>query len=94
MNPANRPPAFRVDWVPITTADLATAYVAYFTRMEGYRVTLAEQLIDQLLADDPLRNGRLLSEGLYRLTVSPLVVLYEVYPSSRLVKITAVGYFP
>ena len=94
MNPANRLPRFRVDWEPDTGNDITVAYVAYFPRMEGYRVTRAEQLITELLADDPIRNGQLMPEGLDRLSVSPLIAYYEVYPLNRLVKVTTVRYYP
>ena len=44
--------------------DLASAFIAYYPILEGHRVTRAEQILTYLLADDPLRNGRILREDL------------------------------
>ena len=73
--------------------DLAVVMTAYFPIMEGHRVTRAEQIMMHLLADDPLQNGSMLSEGLYRLVVSPLVAFYEVYEPLNLVRVTRIGFF-
>lgn len=94
MNPADRPPPFEVDLVDEAPSGLTTAYLVFFERREGYRVTEAERIATLLLANDPVRNGTLMSEGLYRLVVSPLVLHYEIYPLSRVVRVTSVGYYP
>jgi hypothetical protein len=57
-------------------------------------VNAAERQADALLAADPLGNGRPVSEGLYRLDVGPLVVLYEVDVATRTVEVTGVGLLP
>lgn len=94
MSPTNPPRPFRVDWDPATVRDTAAASVAYFAVRESGRVAVAEQIAEYLLSDDPLRNGIAVSEGLFRLTVSPLQFSYEVYESARLVRVTAVRFFP
>ena len=45
------------------------------------------------LGEDPERNGQQLSEGLYRLVVSPLVVFYEIHNANLVVSIRSVGHF-
>ena len=84
---------FNVEYEPDVGDDLAIAFLAYFPVMEGHRVARAEQILDYLLSDDPLRNGSMNREDLYRIVVSPLVGFYEVYEELRLVKVSRMGYF-
>ncbi|MFO0798148.1 MAG: type II toxin-antitoxin system RelE/ParE family toxin [Gemmataceae bacterium] len=93
-DPDSTPPAFRVDWPPGPTADLGRAFLAYFPSRQGFRVTRAERVITESLADDPERNGTVVSEGLYRITISPLRVQYEILPINRVVRVLSVGFFP
>jgi hypothetical protein len=94
VNPAsNPPPAFTVDWTDEASEDLTAAYAAYFLVRQGIRVTIAERIATQLLADDPVHNGTVVSEGLYRVVVSPLRVHYEIDLLARVVRVTHVGYF-
>jgi hypothetical protein len=72
---------------------LAAAYLAWFPSRQGARVTRAEHILSELLQDDPIRNGRYNSEGLYRIVVSPLLALYEVLPSARLVQVTGIHFY-
>lgn len=94
MTPFNPRATFRVDLNDEATYGLAESWMAYFPVREGHRVTQAEQILMYLLADDPLRNGRGETEGLHRIVVSPLVVRYEVYEASLMVKVTSIGFFP
>jgi hypothetical protein len=91
VNP--NPPNFVVQWGVGADEGLAAAFVAYFPSRQGIRVTNAERIISLLLADDPIRNGVPLHEELYRVDISPLRAFYEVYPASRRVLVTEVGYF-
>ena len=84
---------YTVESDPEISDDLALVMTAYFPIMEGYRVTQSEQIVMHLLADDPLRNGSMLAEGLYRLVVSPLVAFYEVYEPLNLVRVRRIGFF-
>lgn len=93
MNPASQPPRNTVRWTKRGVVGLTAAFTTYFARQAGNRVTAAERIVNTLLADDPTRNGQHLSEGLYRLVVSPLVVFYEVDSAARVVRITEVGHF-
>jgi hypothetical protein len=94
VSPDSPTPAFHVDWPAEPTRGLANAFSAYFPSRQGIRVTRAEQIIEYLLGDDPERNGELVSEGLYRLTVSPLRVQYEILPLNRVVRVLSAGFFP
>lgn len=94
MNPSDQPQRFRVEVTDEATDDMTAAVVAYYPSRQAYRIANADRILSQLLADDPVRNGKYLSEGLYRIIVSPLQVHYEVDPVNRLVRITSIGYFP
>ena len=94
MNPGPPPPSFRVDWDKLASDGLIDSFAAYFPSRQGIRVTRAEQIVEYLLGNDPERNGAHVSEGLYRLTISPLLVRYEILPLNRLVRVLAVGFFP
>jgi hypothetical protein len=93
VNPAPQP-AYRVEWPPEATQELTDAVLAYFPSRQGIRVTRAEQIVQYLLGDDPERNGTHLSEGLYRITASPLRVQHEILPLNRVVRVNSVGFFP
>jgi len=94
MSPGVPPPSFRVVWDDSADDALAAAVLAYFPSRQGVRVTRADQIINYLLGDDPERNGVFVSEGLYRVTVSPLRVQYEILPINRVVRVLSAGYFP
>lgn len=75
---------FRVEWQPDAQDDLADIWLRAANRQE---VTLASRLIDAKLADKPAAWGKELSEGIYRLTVSPVRVLYSIDASRQLVEV-------
>lgn len=54
-------------------------------------VTIAQAVVDTELAADPKSKGTEVTYGLHRLKVAPLIVLFEVHRSHRIVEITAVG---
>jgi hypothetical protein len=80
-----------VDWNEDAQNGLAAAYLNAANRPA---VTQAQADIDRLLAANPLGHGRLLSEGLYRLDVPPLFVVYTVDQAARFVQVTGVGTIP
>jgi hypothetical protein len=81
VNPAGSPPRYVVRWSDEAMEELASAVFKYFDRGQARRVTQSERILNLLLADDPLRNGMSLSEGLCQITVSPLRAYYRWTPS-------------
>ncbi|MBX9582725.1 MAG: hypothetical protein K2X87_20660 [Gemmataceae bacterium] len=78
---------------PAARGGVAEATLAYFPIGEARRVAEADRIGESMLSDDPVGNSGGAVEGLHRLVVSPLVFLYEVHPTARLVRVTAVRYF-
>jgi hypothetical protein len=77
-----------VDWDPAATGQLTDIWMKAHDRPA---VTSASNEIDRLLQSDPVGNGQLVSEGLYRVIVPPLVAYYEVDVPGRTVNVTGVG---
>lgn len=81
---------------------MANFHVEYTERAEGELadiwssskdrtvVAMSSYMIECALADDPLENGRALSEGLMRITEDPLAYYFSVDLSSATVFITDV----
>jgi hypothetical protein len=76
--------AYRVDWEPDAEDEPARIWIQ---SNDPQAVTTAQRLADQRLAQDPLRYGRHLAEGLYRLDVPPLLLTYTINPTTRVVKV-------
>jgi hypothetical protein len=57
-------------------------------------VTRSQAQIDQLLAHDPLGNGKHMSEGLYAIDVAPLRANYTVNAKQRHAKVSWVKVMP
>lgn len=53
-------------------------------------ITAAQSRIDSELAIHPLRNADHLAEGLYRLELSPLCVVFEVSDADALIRVESV----
>ena len=68
-------PNFTVELVPAAENGLADAYLR---SGDVAAVVRADAAVAAVLSADPTGGGRHVSEGLYRLTVPPLVYLYEV----------------
>ncbi len=83
--------AYFVDWPTDILPDLADVWLRAPDRRA---VTNAEARIDKLLADNPIGNGRHLSEGLYQLRVPPLCVTYTVDVAQHRVEINSVYAIP
>ncbi|HEY8504407.1 MAG TPA: hypothetical protein VIL46_07470 [Gemmataceae bacterium] len=62
---------FSVHWPAAVLADLAAIWLAARDRNA---VTAAQSAIERALGADPVGNGRLLSEGLWRMDHPPLAV--------------------
>jgi hypothetical protein len=76
--------------VKLTTAaedDLADIWL---NSPDPSAVTRADTTADRMLRRDPLGNGTLVVEGLYRLIVAPLVYYYAVDTAAKLVEVSAV----
>jgi hypothetical protein len=66
---------FTVEWEPDAEDTLARIWL---TAPDPDAVTRAQARADQLLARNPTGHGRHLHEGVYRLDVPPLAVVYTV----------------
>lgn len=66
---------FTVELTPEAEDDLADIWIRAKDRPA---VTAAEAAIHHLLADDPIGNGTLVAEGLFRIRHAPLVAFYAV----------------
>ncbi|MFL5246040.1 MAG: type II toxin-antitoxin system RelE/ParE family toxin [Gemmataceae bacterium] len=79
--------AYTVTWTPDAEDQLADIWLQANNRAS---VTVAQARIDSELRLAPFDKGIELSEGLRRITVSPLKVFYEILDTDRLVRVTAV----
>ena len=78
---------FTVSWNPAIQADLARIWNVAPDKEDVRR---AADLIDRRLAADPLSGSVELREGLYKLTVPPMRVLFELRLADRLVEVVNV----
>jgi mRNA-degrading endonuclease RelE of RelBE toxin-antitoxin system len=79
---------FTVTWHPDAEHELTSMWVASDERK---RVTLAVATIDKQLASDPEGRGHAVREGLLRLDVPPLRVLFAVKAEDRVVVVLMVA---
>ncbi len=82
---------FEVDWEPFALAALAEAYL-HSTDRPG--VVVAQAAADALLAADPYSHSVELSEGLLKLVIGPLGIVFFVDETTRVVTISGVGLIP
>ena len=78
---------FEVRLLTVAEDDLAGIWVC---SPDPAAVTRADAVADQMLRRDPFGCGTLVAEGLYRLTVAPLVLYYSVDTAQRLVEVSAI----
>jgi plasmid stabilization system protein ParE len=78
---------FAVELLPAAEDDLAAIWPASPDRVG---VTRADAVACQLLSDDPAGRSAHLSEGLYRLTVAPLVYYFSIDDARKLVRVATV----
>jgi hypothetical protein len=78
---------YTVIWLQRSLDQLAQIWLEAHDRPE---VTAASAAIDSELADEPARKGKEESEGLRRLRVPPLTILFGVREPDRMVEVVAV----
>lgn len=78
---------FRVEWLQDAETELAAIWLRATDRQA---VTAAQATIDRLLATDPLQNSTEVAEGLRKLIVGPLIVLFSVQQAKLLVEVYSV----
>jgi hypothetical protein len=76
---------WEVEWDDEPAQDLASAWMNSDDRDS---ITKAQAKADQLLARDPIKNGRYLSEGLYRIEIPPVVLGYAIDAGAHRVNVT------
>lgn len=76
---------FTVGWEPDTLTEL---HQLWATLPDPAAVRAARETVEQRLAADPVGNGQLLSEGLWKIVVSPLALYYTIDAARRHVRIT------
>jgi hypothetical protein len=82
---------FGLEWEPDAEEELARIWMF---ADDPQAVTDASAQVDRLLTSNPLAAGEALSEGLFKLIVSPLTVFYSVESAQRTVKASWVWYTP
>lgn len=75
---------FRVEWEPAAEDELARIWL---DATDPPAITKAQAQADQLLARDPVKYGRHLSEGLYSIQIPPLVLTYAIDLMDRTVEV-------
>lgn len=78
---------YRVIYSPPAEQDLATVWIAAPDRAA---VNAATARIERLLADDPLRHSKYLSEQLWLCIELPVAVYFQVDPRTNVVWVTDV----
>ncbi|HET6576027.1 MAG TPA: type II toxin-antitoxin system RelE/ParE family toxin [Fimbriiglobus sp.] len=80
--------SFAVEFLLPAEDDLARIWLA---APDPDEVTRADATAEQLLSSDPAGRGVHLAEGLYRLTVAPLVLYYAIDDDRKLVRVASIG---
>jgi mRNA-degrading endonuclease RelE of RelBE toxin-antitoxin system len=76
-----------VEWLSEAEDDLADIWL---NAPDRKAVNAAQNEIDRLLSQDPVNNGKLLSEGLYRIRIDPLKAFSQLDEANRLVSVSNV----
>jgi hypothetical protein len=82
---------FTVEWLDEAEQELAAIWARDADRAA---VTKAQAQIEGMLARAPLHHGTHLSEGLYSITVHPLLIFFSVDTSRRVVEVSWVTRIP
>jgi hypothetical protein len=77
--------SFTVGWEPDAQTEL---HQLWATLPNPAAVRSAAETSERLLANDPVSNGQLLSEDLWKLIVPPLALYYTIDSARRHVQIT------
>ena len=80
---------FQVIWSSEALRQLAALWNAV-TPLDRLEITRAQHRIDQALARDPSSVGHELSEGLWKIIDSPLLVFFEINDVNRILRVTDV----
>lgn len=80
---------FTVGWDRDAYGELTQLWA---TAPDPAAVRTARETAERLLGADPFGAGRHMAEGLWQLTVPPLIVCYAIDPSRQHVEITDVFY--
>jgi len=78
---------YHVRWEQETEAQLTRIWLTSHPRAA---VTKAQADADRLLAQDPYRHSRFVSEGLYRLDIPPLAIDFTIDDAARTVTVESV----
>jgi len=62
----------------------------WLTALDRAEVSRAANEIERLLRDDPAAHATHISEGLWKLVVPPLIALFEIRESDRIVEIARI----
>ena len=76
---------FTVGWDQDAYRELTQLWA---TAPDPAAIRVARETAERLLGADPVGNGRLLSEGLWKIVVSLLALYYTIDPARRHVQIT------
>ncbi len=79
--------SYEVEWVPETVEELARLWLR---ANDHQAITSVEASINRQLIHNPHAAGTHLSEGLYRLVVRPVGVVYSISESDRRVEVSGV----
>jgi mRNA-degrading endonuclease RelE of RelBE toxin-antitoxin system len=79
---------FTVTWHPDAEEELAHIWI---TGIDRKRITLTVAAIDNTLATDPDVRGESVREGLRRLDIALMRVLFAVKPADRVVEVLMVA---
>lgn len=82
---------YAVTWNEMALAMLAAIWASAPDRAA---VTVAADMIDQFLAQNPFVHGLPLVEGLYAIEVPPLRALFEIDSAARKVTVVSVSRLP
>ena len=83
--------SYSVAWTNDALFSLAAIWLRAWDRQA---VTSAQVAIDRALGENPLGNGRHVSEGLYAIDVPPLRAQFEISDSARIVTVVSVRELP
>lgn len=82
-------------FAPYWPLDVENHYMlAWFMARDQAAVATARQAIDRLLAADPHGNGTHVAEGLWKITVPPLLVHFEIDDPATVVTVTQLDLVP
>lgn len=76
---------YQVEWDPLAENELARLWLG---AEDPLAISMAQAQADNFLARDAKKYGRYLSEGLYRIDVSPLIFYFTIDSANASVEVT------